>query len=158
MYHCFDGGNLGGECANKLSVEDCMFHRGLNIDQKRRSRHILNEFRYLRYNGTLLMWICIQKVIFKIQESCTWLHHIYFCTRVAILAARSTLNSGSLIFRYSRSSFVKAFTLPSLTRLNTSSNARLLIETSESCKFQHSSHTSQVFLYMSFKGPKLDIK
>ena len=44
MYHCFDGGNLGEEHANKLSVEDCMFHRGLNIEQKGKSTHIWVNF------------------------------------------------------------------------------------------------------------------
>ncbi len=48
---------------------------------------------------------------------------------------RSSLNSGSLTFRYSTNSFVNTFTLFSLTKLYTRSNARRRIEISESCKY-----------------------
>lgn len=61
-----------------------------------------------------------------------WTSMTHFETIEQILAVRSALKSGSLTSRYSTSSFVKAFTLVSFTRIQTSSRALFRIEASES--------------------------
>lgn len=68
-----------------------------------------------------------------IIETSYWAQITYFSTIEQILVVRTPLKSESLVFRYSKSSFVNALTLLLLTRAYTSSRALLRIDISVSC-------------------------